>query len=62
MDQSVLSVLVCPVCKSNLHYDKQKQILVCKADKLAYPIRDNIPVMLVEEATKLNIEEIKKYG
>ena len=61
MDQSVLNVLVCPICKATLHYDKEKQILVCKADKLAYPIRDNIPVMLVEEAVKLDIQEIKKY-
>ncbi|APC96774.1 Trm112 family protein [Francisella frigiditurris] len=62
MDQSILNMLVCPVCKSNLHYDKEKNILVCKADKLAYPIKNNIPVMIVEEAQKLNIEEIKKYG
>lgn len=61
MDQSIINALVCPVCKSELHLDKEKSILVCKADKLAYPIRENIPVMLIEEATKLNIEEIKKY-
>lgn len=62
MDQSIINALVCPLCKSDLHLDKEKNILVCKADKLAYPIRENIPVMLIEEATKLNIEEIKKYG
>jgi hypothetical protein len=62
MDKSVLNVLVCPLCKSKLYYDKNNQILVCKADKLAYPIRENIPVMLVEEAQKLNIEDIRKYG
>ena len=62
MDQSIINALVCPVCRSELHLDKEKKILVCKADKLAYPIRENIPVMLVEESTKLNIEEIKKYG
>ena len=61
MDQSIINALVCPVCKSDLHLDKEKSVLVCKADKLAYPIRENIPVMLIEEATKLNIEEIKKY-
>ena len=61
MDQSIINALVCPVCKSELHLDKEKSVLVCKADKLAYPIRENIPVMLIEEATKLNIEEIKKY-
>ncbi|OEZ33866.1 hypothetical protein AS144_01715 [Francisella endosymbiont of Amblyomma maculatum] len=62
MDHSVLNVLVCPICKSNLHYDKENQVLVCKADKLAYPIRGNITVMLVEEAKKLTLEEVKKYG
>ncbi|MFV9931008.1 MAG: Trm112 family protein [Francisella endosymbiont of Hyalomma asiaticum] len=62
MDHSVLNVLVCPICKSNLHYDKENQVLVCKADKLAYPISGNIPVMLVEEAKKLTLEEVKKYG
>jgi len=62
MDQSIINALVCPVCRSELHLDKEKSVLVCKADKLAYPIRENIPVMLVEEATKLSIEEIKQYG
>jgi uncharacterized protein YbaR (Trm112 family) len=62
MDQSIINALVCPVCRSGLYSDKEKNVLVCKADKLAYPIRENIPVMLVEEAIKLNIEEIKKYG
>lgn len=62
MDHSVLNVLVCPVCNSGLHYDKENQLLICKADKLAYPIRENIPVMLVEEAKKLTLEEVKKYG
>jgi uncharacterized protein YbaR (Trm112 family) len=61
MDHSVLSVLVCPICKSKLHYDKENQFLVCKADKLAYLIKGNIPVMLVEEAKKLTLEEVKKY-
>lgn len=61
MDHSVLNVLVCPVCRSGLHYDKENQVLICKADKLAYPIRENIPVMLVEEAKKLTLEEVKKY-
>lgn len=62
MDQSIINALVCPECKSELYLDKEKNILVCKADKLAYPIREGLPVMLVEEAQKLNIDEIKKYG
>ena len=62
MDRSILDELVCPISKSKLYYDKEKQVLVCKAEKLAYPIRNGIPVMIVEEAIKLNIEEVKKYG
>jgi uncharacterized protein YbaR (Trm112 family) len=61
MDKSVLNVLVCPVCRSKLHLDKENKVLICKADKLSYPIREGIPVMIVEEATKLTLEEIKKY-
>jgi uncharacterized protein YbaR (Trm112 family) len=61
VDHSVLNVLVCPACRSSLHYDKENKLLICKADKLAYPIRENIPVMLVEEAKKLTLEEVKKY-
>lgn len=61
MDKSVLNVLVCPVCRSKLHYDKENKILICKADKLSFPIIEGIPVMIVEEATKLTLEEIKKY-
>ena len=61
MDKSVLNVLVCPICRSKLYLDKESNVLVCKADKLSFPIREGIPVMIVEEATKLTLEEIKKY-
>jgi hypothetical protein len=46
----LLEILVCPICKGPLNYDRAQQELVCPADKLAYPIRDGIPVMLVDEA------------
>ena len=46
MDKKLLDILVCPVCKSELVYKKSEQELICKADRLAYPIRDDIPVML----------------
>jgi len=46
MDKQLLNILVCPLCKNDLHYDKAKQELICKADALAYPIREDIPVML----------------
>ena len=50
MDARLLEILVCPACKGTLTYDRGAQELVCHADKLAYPVRDGIPVMLVDEA------------
>ena len=57
IDKKLLSILVCPVSKAPLHYDKEKQELVCKASGLAYPIRDGIPVMLEDEARPLTTDE-----
>jgi len=57
MDKKLLDILVCPVCKGPLVYRKDRQELVCKADRLAYPIRDDIPVMLEEEARQLPPDE-----
>jgi hypothetical protein len=60
VDKKLLDILVCPVCKGPLSYDKLKSELVCRADRLAYPIRDDIPVMLEDEARKLTEDEISK--
>jgi len=57
VDAKLLDILVCPVCKSGLNYRKADRELVCRACRLAYPIRDDIPVMLEEEARKLGPEE-----
>ncbi|HGX93375.1 MAG TPA: Trm112 family protein [Candidatus Tenderia sp.] len=57
MDKKLLDILVCPICKGPLVYLKQQQELVCKADRLAYPIRDDIPVMLEDEARQLSADE-----
>ena len=57
MDAKLLEILVCPLCKGPLVYRKDQGELVCKADRLAYPIRDDIPVMLEEEARQLPAEE-----
>ncbi len=54
MDKRLLDILVCPICKSPLHHDIEQNELICKADQLAFPIRDGIPVMLVAEARNLN--------
>lgn len=59
MDRKLLDILVCPVCKGKLQYDKAKAELICRADRLAYPIRDDIPVMLEEEARRVPEEELK---
>jgi uncharacterized protein YbaR (Trm112 family) len=57
IDPKLLEILVCPVAKTALIYDREKQELVSKAAGLAYPIRDGIPIMLVDEARPLDIEE-----
>lgn len=53
IDKNLLELLVCPLTKGALQYDEQKQELISREAKLAYPIREGIPVMLVEEARKL---------
>ncbi len=53
MDPKLLEILVCPLCKGPLAYNKEARELICKADRLAFPIRDGIPVMLVDEARRL---------
>ena len=57
IDEKLLSILVCPVSKAPLEYNRETQELVCKASGLAYPIRDDIPVMLESEARVLTAEE-----
>jgi len=59
MDNKLLEILACPICKGELIYDRSKQELFCKVDKLAFPIRDNVPIMLESEARQLNSDEIK---
>jgi len=59
MDTKLLNILVCPLCKSPLIYKRTAQELICKADRLAYKIADDIPVMLVDEARKLTAEEVE---
>ena len=57
MDARLLEILVCPICKGPLDYRKPQAELVCKPCRLAYPIKDDIPVMLEEEARGLSAEE-----
>jgi len=53
IDQALLDILACPKCKKSVHYNEDNSALVCDACQLAYPIRDDIPVMLVDEAKSL---------
>lgn len=60
MDPRLLDILVCPLCKGPLVYRKAEGEFICKPDRLAFPVRDGIPVMLEEEARRLDpTEEIK---
>jgi uncharacterized protein len=54
VDPKLLEILVCPLTKNTLEYDAEKQELISRAAKLAYPIRDGIPIMLPEEARRLD--------
>jgi len=54
MDKKTLEILVCPECKGKLEYNKKDSELICHTDQLAFPIRDDIPVMLIDEARQLN--------
>jgi uncharacterized protein YbaR (Trm112 family) len=57
MDAKLLEILVCPLCKGPLVYKKTAQELICKPCRLGYPVKDDIPVMLEEEARKLPADE-----
>ena len=61
MDAKLLQILVCPVTKGPLIYDKKNNELISKSARLAYPIRDGIPVMLEDEARKLSEKEYARY-
>ena len=57
MDKKLLDILACPVCKGPLIYDQEAGELICKPDRLAYPIKNDIPVMLEEEARQIPADQ-----
>lgn len=61
MNKYLLDILVCPICKGKLIYQKSQNELICLFDRLAYPIREDIPVMLEQEARKISLEEYDNY-
>jgi uncharacterized protein YbaR (Trm112 family) len=62
MDSRLLDILVCPICKGPLRLDKEHQTLDCKADHLAFPIRDGIPVMIDSEAVSIDAKATLQTG
>ncbi len=60
MDHRLLEIVACPLCKSKLTYDAQQQELICKVDRLAYPIKEGIPVLLESEARMVSEARIEK--
>ncbi len=62
VDPKLLEILVCPVTKATLRYDRARQELISIEAGLAYPIRDGIPIMLVDEARRLDDAEKTRYG
>lgn len=58
MDTKLLEILACPLCKGELNYDKLKKELICKFDRLAFPVRDDIPIMLEDQARRLLEKEV----
>ena len=57
MDSRLLDILACPVCKGTLIYRRHPPVLICRLDRLAYPVRDDVPVMLEEEARQLAADD-----
>ena len=57
MDARLLDILACPVCKGPLVFRREQQVLVCRLDRLAYPVRDDVPIMLEEEARQLAADD-----
>ncbi len=59
MDKKLLDILVCPICKGQLVHLRTENELICKFDRLAYPIKEGIPIMLENEARSLSSDEVE---
>ena len=58
---ALTEILACPLCKGKLKYDQESQQLICTFDRLAYPVRENIPVLLADDARELTLEEVEQW-
>ena len=54
LNPKILDVIACPICKGKLHYDKSAHELICNLDRLAFPVRNGVPIMVEKEARVLN--------
>jgi uncharacterized protein len=61
VDSRLLDIIACPICKSKLRFDKTNQELLCRLDALAYPIRNDIPMMIEDQARQLSQDEVDKW-
>lgn len=61
MDKKLLDIIACPLCKGKFKYDKKNHELICTFDRLAFPIRDEIPIMIDSEARLMPLEETEKW-
>lgn len=58
MDHALLDMLACPACKSELVFKPGAQVLICRAERLAFPLREGKPIMLIDEAQNLSTDEL----
>lgn len=60
MNHNLIDLLVCPLCKGQLQHDNANQRLICRFDRLAFAVRDGIPIMLIDQAETIDLDELKK--
>jgi uncharacterized protein len=60
MNHNLIDLLVCPLCKGQLQHDKANQRLICRFDRLAFAVRDGVPIMLIDQAETIDLDELKK--
>ncbi|MBU0744334.1 MAG: Trm112 family protein [Gammaproteobacteria bacterium] len=60
LDVKILDVIACPICKGKLHYDKDAQTLICKYNKVSFPIKDGVPMLSAEYAKTIALDDLEK--
>ena len=59
MNHNLIDLLVCPLCKGQLHHVKSAQRLICRFDRLAFAVRDGVPIMLIDQAESIDLDDLK---